>query len=195
MCLIIIKPKNIEFPNKELLYQAFKQNPDGAGIAYNQNGKVYISKGYMSYNHFINYYEDIIQKISKKSTLIIHFRKASRGRVNAELTHPFPISNDIEILKQLFIKTEYAVVHNGTIKQIDKYWKKERKLSDTIIFIQKYLSLIAQNENWFNKEYNKELLELLLNGDRMCILNFDGELMIIGQFFKYDNLLLSKELI
>lgn len=101
----------------------------------------------MTYNHFIEYYRKIINNISKDSALLIHFRKASRGKVNPELTHPFPISNNMEVLKKTFIKTNYAVAHNGTIKEMNKFLKKNRELSDTILFIQKYLSLISENEN------------------------------------------------
>lgn len=144
MCLIIIKPNNINFPKEEILYKAFKANSDGAGLAYNNNEKVYITKGYMTYNHFIEYYRKIINNISKDSALLIHFRKASRGKVNLELTHPFPISNNMEVLKKTFIKTNYAVAHNGTIKEMNKFLKKNRGLSDTILFIQKYLSLFRK---------------------------------------------------
>lgn len=193
MCLIIVKETGVEFPNEEILYKAFKANPDGAGLAYNKNEKVYITKGYMTYNHFIEYYRKIISNISKDSALLIHFRKASRGKVNPELTHPFPITDDIEVLKKTFIKTNYAVAHNGTIKEMDKFLKKNRGLSDTILFIQKYLSLISENENWFTKECNLKLIEFLLGDGRMCILNNQGEIRTIGNFFKCNDLLFSKQ--
>lgn len=194
MCLIIIKPENIDFPNRNLLFKAFKNNPDGAGIAYNKHDNLYIHKGYMTFNHFIDFYDDIITKLNKNSTLVLHFRKVSRGKVNPDLTHPFPISDDINILTKTFIKTQYAVAHNGTIKEMDKYLKKNRQLSDTIIFIKEYLKLISENENWFYKECNKKLLEKMLEGQRMCILNNKGELMIFGQFFEYNGLLFSKQI-
>lgn len=193
MCLIIIKPNNINFPKEEILYKAFKANPDGAGLAYNTNNKVYITKGYMTYNHFIEYYRKIISNISKDSALLIHFRKASRGKVNPELTHPFPITDNLEVLKKTFIKTNYAVAHNGTIKEMDKFLKKNRGLSDTILFIQKYLSLISENENWFTKECNLKLIEFLLGDGRIGIIDSNGCVKTIGQFYEYDGLLFSKQ--
>ena len=194
MCLIIVKETGVEFPNEDILAKAFKANPDGAGLAYNKHDHVYIHKGYMTYQHFIECYRNVLCHITKDSALVIHFRKASRGKVNPELTHPFPISDNLDILTKSFLKSDYAVVHNGTIKEMDKYLKKERrKLSDTIVFVQKYLSLIANNDCWFDKECNQQLLELLLGDSRMCILNNQGEIRTVGNFFKYNDLLFSKQ--
>ena len=131
VCLIIIKPPNMEFPTEDILFRAFKENPDGAGIAFNLNNNIYIHKGYMTYKHFIEAYNEIVTSIAylKGSTVVFHFRRASRGGVHPDLTHPFPISSDMDTLTQHFCKTEYAVFHNGTIKLMDKAIKKNRKLS------------------------------------------------------------------
>ena len=58
MCIIAIKPKNIDLPNKEYLENCFINNDDGAGFMYTKNNKVYIYKGYMDFDSF---YKSVLQ--------------------------------------------------------------------------------------------------------------------------------------
>lgn len=194
MCLIIIKPPVTDLPKDDLLKQAFINNPHGAGIAYNDKGSVIIKKGYMNFPSFIEDYHKLQEGINLYTkTVIFHFRKASRGKVIPELTHPFPISDNADILKKHYCKTDYAVFHNGTIKILDKEVKKSKGLSDTFIFTLKYLFKLAQNEGWFYRMANKDLLELLVEG-KMCILNGFGQVMCVGEFYSNNGLLFSQEI-
>ena len=52
MCIIVYKPTGIESPSWATLHQCFDYNSDGAGFMYAENGKVYIQKGYMTWNSF-----------------------------------------------------------------------------------------------------------------------------------------------
>ena len=56
MCIIAIKPKDIDLPSKEYLENCFINNDDGAGFMYTENNKVKIYKGYMTLTLFINQY-------------------------------------------------------------------------------------------------------------------------------------------
>ena len=196
MCLIIIKPPNMDFPEEPLLKYSFLLNPDGVGFAYDYNSQVYITKGYMTFATFIKDYNQIINDTPdlKNHTMIIHFRRASRGKVKPELTHPFPITQDMEILTQTSLATDFAVFHNGTIKMLDKDVKKSKGLkSDTLLFVQNYLSKIATNQGWFSNISNKQLIELLVGDSRIAILSPQGYLTI-GQFHKHNGLLFSKDM-
>ncbi len=114
MCLIIIKPPDIDFPEEPLLKYSFLLNPDGIGIAFDYNNQVHIHKGYMKFANFLKDYNQIIEDTPdlKHHTMIIHFRRASRGKVKPELTHPFPISNNMEVLTKTCLTTDFAVFHN-----------------------------------------------------------------------------------
>lgn len=196
MCLIIIKPPDIDFPQEPLLKYSFLLNPDGIGFAFDYNGRVQIHKGYMNFAGFIKDYNQTIENIPdlKNHTMVIHFRRASRGKVKPELTHPFPISNDMEILTQAHLSAPFALFHNGTIKMLDKEVKKSKGLkSDTLLFVEKYLYLLSQNQDWFNNPANKALLELLVGDSRVAILSGQGY-MLIGQFHKHNGLLFSKDM-
>lgn len=52
MCIAIVKPQGTEISD-EYLKNCFENNPDGAGIAYARDGKLYIVKGIFNQNTFI----------------------------------------------------------------------------------------------------------------------------------------------
>jgi hypothetical protein len=77
---------------------------------------------------------------------------------------------------------------------LDKEVKKNKGLkSDTLLFVEKYLYLLSQNQAWFNNPANKALLELLVGDSRVAILSAQGY-MLIGQFHKHNGLLFSKDM-
>lgn len=45
MCIIAVKPAGIKMPERDQIEIMWHNNPDGAGIMYSLNGKVYIEKG------------------------------------------------------------------------------------------------------------------------------------------------------
>ena len=52
MCIIAVKPAGIKMPERDQIEIMWHNNPDGAGIMYSLNGKVYIEKGFMSLIRF-----------------------------------------------------------------------------------------------------------------------------------------------
>lgn len=133
MCIIAVKPKGVETPSKEILNNMFKSNPDGAGVAYNKNGKLFIVKGLMTFAEFWQG----CQEIPKESGAIYHARIETSGGVCKELTHPFLLNEDINEQRKTFIiksKGE-AVAHNGIFNE---FTRKDLN-SDTTQFITNYL--------------------------------------------------------
>lgn len=93
MCVIIYCPKEAEIISKQELSDAWDYNPDGAGFAVQQNGKVHYKRGYMNKEEFIN---TVMKYIGKYNT-VLHFRISTSTKVNKLQCHPYE-RNDIESL-------------------------------------------------------------------------------------------------
>ena len=63
MCIAIIKPKDKHISD-EALKNCYERNPDGAGLAFAKNGKLYIMKGIFNSNlrieRFLKNYECVL---------------------------------------------------------------------------------------------------------------------------------------
>lgn len=120
MCQAIVKPAGISI-DKELLEQAWRDNPDGAGIAYRTSkGKVKITKGFFDYEDFLAFYERY-----QHFDLLIHFRYATHGSIRIENCHPFPLAQNV------------ALIHNGVLSQHLPIVGDDR--SDTRVFVEDFL--------------------------------------------------------
>lgn len=128
MCLAIYKPKGVKVPSKEYLNNGFNANKDGAGYSeILPDGRIKIYKGFMTWNDF---WKDFSKRgYGTKSELFIHFRYGTSGGKAPGLTHPFPITKDIETMKKTVLITNSALIHNGVLG------KGEENISDTMCFI------------------------------------------------------------
>lgn len=79
MCLLLVGEK--EFPSRELLQAGERSNPDGAGIAWIQNGRVFWEKGLAA--------KELFEFKEFGPPWVIHFRRATVGKALNELCHPF----------------------------------------------------------------------------------------------------------
>lgn len=185
MCIAIYSPIGNDLPCWEYLENSFDNNPDGAGFAYNTDqGNVQIEKGFMTWKAF----KKAIEKSNKKNDLknrgvLIHFRITTHGGTNQECCHPFPLVADEAAMKKTNIRTNYAVIHNGIISLTSNEAHLRQKMSDTMVFIEKYLSKIATNKKWFNNKSNFELIGDLIDS-KMAILNGYGEIHATDGFVK-----------
>ncbi|MEM1724557.1 MAG: hypothetical protein QXW71_02115 [Thermoplasmata archaeon] len=127
MCVIIYKPRGIELPNDETLQKCWDCNPDGAGIAWIEDGWVIVRKGFMEF-------EELLKELKKRDwtdvDLVIHFRLMSKGLKKPELCHPFKVDHRIDQAKKLRYRTKsWVLFHNGTLTGFGGDWK-----SDTLDF-------------------------------------------------------------
>lgn len=138
MCIAIVKPMGTRLPDKELLRRCWDNNPDGAGLMYNDGEKVVIHKGFTKFKGFYKYLKNLdkIEDLQDKD-LVLHFRIATSGGVNRECTHPFPVTKDIEDMKKLDNVCKYGFAHNGIISG---YGTKD--FSDTMEYISNIISNI-----------------------------------------------------
>lgn len=184
MCIAIYSPKGNKVPCEKYLKESFESNPDGAGFAFNLHKKVKIVKGMMTWASFWETFQRYDKQYNFKDRgVLIHFRIQTHGGVVPECTHPFPLVADEGQLHKLETTANYAVEHNGVISLTSSEAHKREKMSDTMVFIEKYLSRIATNEGWFNNPQNFELIYELAES-KIAILDGKGNIHATYGFTK-----------
>ena len=162
MCIAIVKPQNKTISD-EYLENCFENNSDGAGIAYANNGKLYIVKGIFDKQKFIQ----AVRKAEKfaEGDMLIHCRIGTSGLKNKNNCHPHIVNNNL------------VMIHNG-ILNIDV--PENSRYSNTVIFIKKYLKPLNQD---FIK--NKGIIKLIENfigkNNKFAFLNNKGESVICNK--------------
>ena len=182
MCIITNNPKGVAVPDSATIKQCWASNPHGAGVMYSTGTEVVIKKGFMTLEEF----EKEIAEIENPTErgIVYHFRITSHGGTNQQNTHPFPISGDIEDLKLLELTTDIGFAHNGIISltsndmDIHKYG-----ISDTMVFIEKYVSKIFKLSN---RKLKQEVLDLVddLGKSKFSLINPKGEIFELGFFIE-----------
>lgn len=185
MCIAIYSPMGNDIPQEQYLKNSFIGNDDGAGFAFNtDDGRVKICKGFMTYDNFIDAFNRYNNKYNFKDRgVLIHFRITTHGGTCKECCHPFPLLADEGAMHKLEYTSDYAVIHNGIIDLTSIEAHKRKKMSDTMVFIEKYLTKIATNKNWFENDNNFELIYDLIDS-KMAILNGDGRIKSTYGFTK-----------
>ena len=188
MCIAIYSLQGNDVPSEKYLKNSFKNNPDGAGFAFNtDNHMVKIVKGLMTWDSFIETFNKYNKKYNFKDRgLLIHFRITTHGGTCPECCHPFPISEDKGALHKREMISPYGVIHNGIISLTSTEAKTKDKMSDTMIFISKYLTKIASNKRWFSNEKNFEMIYDLIDS-KMAILNGYGDIKSTYGFTKAED--------
>lgn len=177
MCIIAYKPNNIDFPSKSILQTCYENNPDGAGFMYAYGGKVYIRKGFISFESFYNALERARKQTGDKIPYVMHFRIATQG-FEKTMTHPFPLSQKMSNLKKVHSTCNIGVAHNGIISLTSD---GSREYSDTMKFITDYLSCIIQSYAWYKNDRHKQLIERLIGNSRLSILDKNGHCELLGK--------------
>src|SRR6185295_7173865 len=99
MCIAIYKPEGLVSPEKNLA-ESFRCNKDGAGFALWDGKKVTISKGFFTYQQFLDAWKAVSQAENTKA--LVHFRVATHGTIDTDNCHPFQLKDG-------------ALIHNGII--------------------------------------------------------------------------------
>lgn len=181
MCIIIAKDKYGRLPSDKELKNSFEFNSDGAGFMYVKNGKVVIDKGYMTYNSFIKHYHKLLEEFDnfKEKSLVIHCRIGTSGKTIKGNTHPYPITDNVRLLKSKHLSNlDIGIVHNGIIKG----YGTATGLNDTQEFISKYIyPLYSHYKDFYN---NKDIMYGIevITGSKWVILDKKDRLHFIGDF-------------
>ena len=184
MCIIAIKEKGINMPSEEILETMFRHNPDGAGFMYAKDGHVHIRKGFMTFHSFMKAV-DRIENV-KDIPLVMHFRIATSGNIDAGTCHPFPISNKRKVLRKTDITTDIGVVHNGVIPIT-----APNNMSDTMQYIagKLYYYQKLQQNFYVQKSYMKRIEKEIQS--KMVFLTSNGDIYKIGDFITDSGMIYS----
>ena len=155
MCIIVCKDKGQKMPNEETLRRCFIRNNDGAGFAYNLNNKVYIKKGFLTFDELQKALKTLQEQVKIEDVgLVIHFRIGTAGTNGAGNTHPYPLTNKWWKYKTTDMTTGVAVFHNGIINGYSPNKENKHDFNDTQLYIMKRLAKMPQNfykkEKWLN---------------------------------------------
>ena len=181
MCVIVTKEMNQKMPSKETLKQCFLANPDGCGFMYNYENEVYIEKGFMTFESFYARLKELDEQIGlKKRAVVFHFRISTSGLIDEGNCHPYPICNDIRVMRSTYLKCkDVAFCHNGIIRD---YTPKSKLINDTQCFGIHVLDKFYELNHEFYKDKDICRMLKLLCKSKLCFLNSDGEIYYIGDF-------------
>lgn len=183
MCVILACDSKTGKPTKKMLKEAEAMNDDGGSIAWIEKDKVRWEKGLKAKQIF---------KIVKKVNLpfVIHFRIATHGGVNKPLCHPFPITDKVE----LFIsgKADRVLFHNGIWSEYNKY-ALQAVIQHNIKFPDGKMS-DSRAMAWLVSHFGKSILNLMGDGNKMCILTKKGIEYFGKGWCKVDDIKCSNDL-
>lgn len=183
MCIIAYKPLNVAFPEEYILENCFNNNDDGAGFMYTFGGEVHIHKGYETFEKFMAALNKARAITGDKVPYVMHFRIATQG-YDKTMTHPFPLSSKMANLKRLHYKCSIGVAHNGIL---DITSDGAKTYSDTMKFITDYLSNIIQSMDFYKNKRTLRLIEYLIDGSRLAILDKNNHCTLMGKGWIKDN--------
>ncbi len=186
MCVIVCKPRDVDMPSEDTLRKCFTHNSDGAGYMYQLGDKIRIKKGFMKFKDF---YENVMKDYNEcgdKRTFVLHFRIGTLGSRSAGLTHPYPLSKNLDDLKQTVFDTNIGVAHNGIISLTSKTTYKEDK-NDTMAFITDYLALFIKSREDLEDDDKMQVIKNLIGGSNKFAFLTNGKLFMLGDFTEDKN--------
>lgn len=160
MCIAIMVKKGLTL-KENALKLCWDNNPDGAGFAWPEDGKVKVFKEVKDFDKFYTEYKKV--KETYNGNMLLHFRIATHGEVCEENCHPFLVNDKL------------AFIHNGIISNV----VKDKKESDTILFNKKVLQTLPVG---FHKNAAlKTLMEEYVGRSKLVFLDADGEFSIVNE--------------
>lgn len=186
MCIIAVSKKGVKQPSLEQLRNMYDNNPHGAGYMYARDGKVTIHKGFMTWEDFIRSVK--LEHFTKEDPVVYHFRISTQAGVNPRMTHPFPLTENPKMTEKLDVICNIGIAHNGIIRMTSD--PKEKRFSDTAIFITKYMPYLIHDCEDITDPAVKEMIEYLTHS-KWALMNNSGVIETVGQFVKSDGLLFS----
>ena len=188
MCIICVSKPGCEQPSVKTLRTMFLLNPHGAGYMVARGGKVFIHKGFMNIEEFLNAVRR--ERFTAADSVVYHFRISTQAGVNPEMTHPFPLSNQPRMMRALDLTCRCGIAHNGIIHLTSD--PGNHRYSDTAIFITDYLSTLIHKPADLR---NQALLETIytLARSKFAIMDGGGYVATVGEFIEDHGLLYSND--
>ena len=190
MCIIACKPIGLVMPDEKTIANMWHSNPDGAGIMYNFEGRVHIEKGFMKLDDFLTALDRISKTVDLTDAgVVMHFRITTHGGTKPENTHPFPISDNLAVLKKLRSTTRLGVAHNGIIHNTPR----SKDISDTMEYVLSQLSPLSRlcPEFYTNPDALLLVKNAVGSGNKLAFLTGTGAIHTVGDFVEHDGMLYS----
>lgn len=129
MCIIMYAPSNKTIEEKKIR-TAFENNPDGAGLMwYDKDGDVHYRKGFTKVDELIKFFNGLGRAFPRA----IHCRIATSGKISSRTCHPFPISDDFDVMGKSKGDPELgAMMHNGIFSAYTPKEGMKADYSDTM---------------------------------------------------------------
>jgi len=158
MCVIAAKPAGVKWLSEKEMKSCFTSNSNGAGIAWYEDGKVWIKKGYFKWKTL---WQDL--KKYEECPVLLHCRLATHGSISTKNCHPFALTNGL------------VMAHNGIIS-IDPL---EKDMTDSESFGKKYISRFSARQ--IKTPAVKELLEQAIGAGKIALLEQNGKFIILNE--------------
>lgn len=181
MCVICVSKKGVRQPNENEIRSMWASNPHGAGYMFVKDGMVEVHKGFMELKDYIRAINS--EHFTDDDVVVYHFRISTQAGVTPEMTHPFPLSTDLEDMKVLDCMCSVGIAHNGIIRLTST---KDAEYSDTALFITEYLPALIRNTEDITDKRVKRTIKALIDS-KMVLINGDGDVSIIGDFIGNDD--------
>ena len=97
MCVICVSNPGVDQPTEAVMARMFQSNPHGAGYMTARNGRVEISKGFLTWEDFIHAVR--YEHFTAAAPVVYHFRISTQAGTGAAMTHPFPLTNQSSNVK------------------------------------------------------------------------------------------------
>ena len=162
MCIAILKTKDGNITDEQLL-NCFDNNPDGAGIAYTKDNKIFIVKGIFDAKQFVDAYHKA--EAEADGAMLVHCRIGTSGFKDYTNCHPHVVSD------------ECVMIHNG-ILSIDV--PKDSKVSDTVLYVEQYLKPLPK-DFMLNDGIMSLITDHIGAGNKFVFLNNHGDFSIANE--------------
>ena len=185
MCVICVSGRGVEQPDKRTISNMFMYNSHGAGYMFARRGRVEIHKGYDNLKDYLKAIDD--EHFTSEDVVIYHFRIATQAR-RYEMTQPFPMEADDELLEAWDCWADIGIAHNGIISLTSN---GHPLMSDTALYIRDYLVPRIKSEKDIPPLI--DTIEDEIDGSRLAILCGNGNYYLCGRWIYEHGLLFSND--
>lgn len=160
----------------------FAANSHGAGYMVARDGKVLISKGYMTWSEYWKAVK--AEHFTADDSVVYHCRISTQAGVNPEMTHPFPLTRHVESCKLLDCSCSVGIAHNGVISLTTN--PRDKEYSDTAHFVAEYLHYFIRTADDLR---DPDCLDAIYHiaRSKFAIMDGTGYVATIGDFIEEDN--------
>lgn len=183
MCVIMSKPQGVAFPEERILKNCWDNNPDMGGFMYAMNDKVYINKGFKTWESFKNGLAKARKLTGDDVPYVCHFRISTQG-YDTSCCQPFPLTSNMNKMKKNKAECRIGVAHNGVLSLTSD---GATTYSDTMKFISDFLVNIIQSHDWYKNDRTLLLVDNLIKGSRFAILDKYGHCELRGKGWVEEN--------